>query len=139
MGMFLSVTCSEDIPLIRREDIAGETKGTFLGPAVIESLSRACERWPRGNLPPAYNDPVRSNLPVLILSGEVDPVAPPSWGAEIAQYLPNSLHVVMNGVAHGPLPDCAGDIMTQFLSKGSIKDLDTTCVKELRRPPFAVP
>ena len=138
LGMYLSVTCAEDVSLIQRRDIVRETRGSFLGTTVIESLVRVCEEWPRGRLPAAYNSPVRSDAPVLILSGELDPQTPPLWGAEVARHLPNGLHIVMRGVAHGPFPDCGVEMMSQFISKGSTKGLDTSCVKELVRPPFTV-
>jgi pimeloyl-ACP methyl ester carboxylesterase len=139
LGMYLCVTCAEDVSLIQRKDIVRETKGSFLGTTVIESLVRVCEEWPRGRLPNAYNSPVRSNAPVLIFSGELDPQTPPLWGAEIARHLPNSRHIVMRGTAHVPFPDCGVEIMSQFISKGSTKGLDTSCVQELHRPPFVVP
>jgi pimeloyl-ACP methyl ester carboxylesterase len=139
LGMYLSVTCAEDVSLIQRRDIVRETGGSFLGTTVIDSLVRVCEEWPRGRLPAAYNRPVRSGAPVLIFSGELDPQTPPLWGAEIAQHLPNSLHIVMRGVAHMGFPDCGMEIMTQFISKGSTKGLDTSCVKELVRLPFTIP
>ncbi|HEU0007670.1 MAG TPA: alpha/beta hydrolase [Terriglobia bacterium] len=139
LGMYLSVTCAEDVSLIQKRDIVRETRGGFLGTTVIDSLVRVCEEWPRGRLPAAYNSPVRSNAPVLIFSGELDPQTPPLWGAEIARYLPNSLHIVMRGIAHVPFPDCEVEILTQFISKGSTKGLDTQCVQELQHPPFTVP
>jgi pimeloyl-ACP methyl ester carboxylesterase len=139
LGMYLSVTCAEDVSLIQPRDIVRETRGSFLGSTVIESLVRVCEEWPRGRLPAAYNSPVQSNAPVLIFSGELDPQTPPLWGAEIARHLPNSLHIVMRGIAHVPSPDCEVEILSQFISNGSTKGLDTSCVQELQRPPFTVP
>jgi pimeloyl-ACP methyl ester carboxylesterase len=133
----LSVTCAEDV-LIQRKDIARETRGSFLGRSVIDSLVRVCEEWPRGRLPAAYNSPVRSNAPVLIFSGELDPQTPPLWGAEIARHLPNSLHIVMRGIAHLPYPDCEAAILSQFISKGCTKGLDTQCAQELQHLPFTV-
>jgi hypothetical protein len=139
LGMYLSVTCAEDVSLIQRKDIVRATRGSFLGSTVIDSLVRVCEEWPRGRLPAAYNSPVRSNAPVLIFSGELDPQTPPLWGAEIARHLPNSLHIVMRGIAHVPFPDCEVEILSQFISKGSTKGLDTQCVQELQHPAFTVP
>ena len=36
-----------------------------------------------------YYAPVTSIEPVLIFSGDDDPVTPPSWGEHVAQHLPN--------------------------------------------------
>ena len=58
------------------------------------------EFWPRGRVPENYGEPVRADVPVLLLSGTHDPVTPPRWGAEAARHLPRALHVVVPG-AHG--------------------------------------
>jgi len=137
-GMFLSVTCAEDVPLIRQRDIVRETNGTFIGSTMVQSLVGSCKAWKRGKLPANYNTPVRSDAPVLLFSGALDPMTPPVYGAEVARHLPNSLHIVMNGIAHSPFPSCAIGVMTQFILKGDTKGLDTSCVDKLSRPAFIV-
>ncbi len=136
--MFLSVTCAEDVPLIRQRDIARETNGTFIGSTMVQSLVGSCKAWERGKLSANYNTPVRSDAPVLLFSGALDPMTPPVYGAEVARHLPNSLHIVMNGIAHSPFPSCAIGVMTQFILKGDTKGLDTSCVDKLSRPAFIV-
>jgi pimeloyl-ACP methyl ester carboxylesterase len=83
---------------------------------------------------------VTSNIPVLILSGNLDPVTPPQWGEEVASRLPNSKHVVIANGAHTPDGltnfECVDQLMQEFLSKGSAKYLDITCVERLLSPPF---
>jgi pimeloyl-ACP methyl ester carboxylesterase len=139
MGLFLSVTCAEDVPLIRRKDIARETAGTFVGSTMIQGLVNGCKAWKRGELPADYNTHVRSDAPVLIFSGALDPQTPPTYGNEVARHLPNSLHVVMNGIAHSPFPSCAIGIMSQFISTGNVKNLNVSCINKLSRPAFIVP
>ena len=46
----------------------------------------ACEFWPEGKVEPAFYEPVTSNMPTLVLSGELDPVTPPVWGEQIAKH-----------------------------------------------------
>ena len=98
LGMFLSLTCAEDIPFIDRGADRRRNPGFFPGDVRLRAHMAACESWPRGCLPAGYRDPVRSSVPVLILSGQFDPATPPRWGAEVAKHLPNSRHVV---VPHG--------------------------------------
>jgi pimeloyl-ACP methyl ester carboxylesterase len=43
---------------------------------------------------------VKSDVPVLILSGGLDPVTPPANGAEVAKSLPRSRHIVAQGYGH---------------------------------------
>ena len=75
-------------------------------------------------------------MPTLVLSGTLDPVTPPRWGAETARHLPNSLHLVVPG-AHGvSFGLCARDIVHEFLAEASVDDLDTDCIASLRLPRF---
>jgi pimeloyl-ACP methyl ester carboxylesterase len=79
-GLYLSVTCAEDVPFIDLEETAKANAGNPFGNYRVEQQTRACGMWPRGKIPDDYHAPVRSNVPVLILSGNVDPVTPPELG-----------------------------------------------------------
>ncbi|MBX9599709.1 MAG: alpha/beta fold hydrolase [Bryobacteraceae bacterium] len=139
LGLNISITCSEDGDALTPEAIARETKGTFQGPAMAASLREVCAVWPKAALPARYHQPVKSDVPVLLLSGTLDPQTPVHWARKVASTLPNSRLVLLEGIAHGPFPRCAQDIMARFVAAGSARDLDTACTAGLRRPPFAVP
>ena len=89
-----------------------------------------------------YAEPVRSDVPVLILTGEWDPVTPPSNGDAIAKTLKNSLHIVVPHGAHGlgglENIDCILRLTAEFVERGTTKGLDTACVKTIRRRGFAL-
>ena len=136
-GMLLSVVCAEDQPFTREEDIVREAKGTWAGEGIARNLLRACEVWPRGKVAGDFHQPVRSEVPVLLLSGELDPVTPPSWGEEAHRHLPHSLHVTVPGVGHNTLgAGCVRSVMADFLARGSVEGLTPTCDKAGSRPPF---
>jgi pimeloyl-ACP methyl ester carboxylesterase len=97
-----------------------------------------CEFWPRSDLPANYGDPVSADVPVLLLSGTLDPVTPPRWGEEAARNLPNSLHLVAPGT-HGVGGGCITSIMQQFLAQGTVDGLDTSCVETMRLGAFDLP
>jgi pimeloyl-ACP methyl ester carboxylesterase len=97
----------------------------------------ACDVWPRGEIPAEYGEPVSADVPVLLFSGTIDPVTGPRWGEEAASHLPRSLHLVVPG-AHGVDGRCTNDISRRFLESGSLEALDTSCVANLRLPPFAL-
>src|SRR4029079_16722392 len=103
VGMQLSVVCAEDYARITPEDLARETTGTLFGQHLLTSRLKACEFWPRGTVPADYYEPVTSNVPVLLLSGDLDPVTPPNWGEQVASHLPNSKHLIVPGTGHGAL------------------------------------
>ena len=134
-GMRLSVICAEDVPFYKAEVM---TDG-YLGDAVVESLESACEIWPRGQIPPDFKEPVVSDVPVLILSGEADPVTPPANGEIAARTLSNSLHIITPGMGHinifrGCIPSLAAD----FVESGSIHAPDISCVQQIGPMPFFI-
>ena len=77
-GMYLSVTCAEDVPFIDQEEAARLNAGNPFGNYRVFQQTRACAMWPRGKIPADFLEPVRSNAPVLIFSGNMDPITPPS-------------------------------------------------------------
>jgi pimeloyl-ACP methyl ester carboxylesterase len=136
MGMYLSVTCSESVPLITRDELARETSGTFLGEYRTRRHLEACAEWPRDRVPAEYHAPVYSAVPVLMLTGELDGATPPNLAAEAAKSLSNSRHIVLPGTAHEYGSGCATSIIAQFLAT-AITTLNTDCTAHLKRPPFA--
>jgi pimeloyl-ACP methyl ester carboxylesterase len=139
-GAYLSVTCAEDVPFINQEEAAKLTAGNPFGNYRVFQQTRACAMWPRGEIPTDFLQPVHSNAPVLIFSGNMDPVTPPKYGEEVAKYLPNSRHVIVPEAGHGMdgLSDqeCVDRLIIEFMDNGSAKDLDTSCVERMAPPPF---
>jgi pimeloyl-ACP methyl ester carboxylesterase len=139
-GMYLCVTCAEDTTFIDQDEASRANSDNPFGNYRVLQQTRACSMWPRGKIPEGYHQPVDANIPVLILSGNLDPVTPPERGEEVASHLPNSRHVIIPHGAHMPdgltNVDCLDRLMLEFLSKGSARDLDTTCVERVFPPPF---
>jgi pimeloyl-ACP methyl ester carboxylesterase len=138
-GLFLSVVCAEDMPHVSADDIAREAQGRFLGTGMFDTRLKPCAFWPKGAVPQEYYEPVKSNKPVLILSGEDDPITPPSWGEEVAHWLPNSRHLIVPGSGHISTPrGCVPKLMGEFLDRADARSLDATCISSQHRPPFFV-
>lgn len=139
-GMYLSVTCAEDLPWIKPGE--GERNGanTFLGDYRLRQQRAACALWPRGEIPKGYAEPTRSRVPALILTGQWDPVTPPVYGDTAAKFLTNSLHVVVPHGGHGfgglDGIDCVDRLVADFVERGTAKGLDTSCVNNVRRRSF---
>ena len=138
MGLLLSVECSEDTNRIRPQEVSKETANSFIGDYRVRGQMAACRVWPTAPLPQDYATPYMSDVPVLLISGNLDPVTPPHWGAEAASYFPNSVHVVAPG-AHVSDSVCLDTIMKRFLATASVKGLDTSCITTAKLPPFALP
>ncbi len=135
-GMHFSVTCAEDVPFIPADELARETAGTYLGDFSVRAYQKACELWPQGKVPASFATPVKSDVPVLLFSGDVDPVSP-AWIAEAAaRHLSNSRHVVVREARHTASNECIDGLMAEFISKGSARELEASCVNQIHRAPF---
>jgi len=137
-GMFLSVLCSETAPFLDPAAVERLGAGTFFGVTRILAWLRACHEWPRADLPPDAATPLRVTVPVLILSGRLDPVAPPYWGEQIAAFLPNARQVIFAASSHFPDGACAAALTAKFLEKASVAGLDTRCAETETRPAFVL-
>lgn len=140
MGMYLTVTCAEDLPFIRPGEGEKAAAGTFLGDYRLRQQRAACDVWPRGAVPDDWARPIRSEAPALLIVGEWDPATPPSLAEEAARTLPNGRVLVVPHGAHGyeglEGAPCVDVLAREFLERGSAKDLDVSCVEKIRRRPF---
>jgi pimeloyl-ACP methyl ester carboxylesterase len=136
LGMYFSVTCAESVPFITEADVRRETGNTFLGDWRVRVHQRACREWVRAAVPSNFISPVKSDVPVLMLSGEVDPASPRWLGAEVARHLPHSRQVIIPHGGHDYLSPCLSTIIAEFIAKGSGTSLNTSCAETTRRPPF---
>lgn len=141
-GMFLSVTCAEDLPWIKPGEGERLAEGTFLGDYRVRQQREACALWPRAVIEADYTKDFVSDVPALIITGEWDPVTPPAYGEALMRTLTNSLHVVVPDGAHGvgglEGGDCIERLTAQFIERGNANGLDTACVKTIRRRGFAL-
>src|SRR5262249_44362395 len=111
-GMSMSVICSEDAAQLHERP---EDADTVLGNTLIEGLKAQCDVWPHGAMPADFHTPLRTDKPVLILSGENDPVTPPEYGRQIMQGLSNARHLVLKGQGHATLSrGCVPTLFEQF-------------------------
>lgn len=141
-GLYLALTCSEDVPFIDQAAAAAENGRTLLGDYRVRQQAAACEGWPRHAVAADYHQPLASDAPVLLISGELDPATPPGGAHLAARTLSNALHVVIPGGGHGagnmPGIECVRELMTRFVREASVRGLDPSCVGEVRRPPFVI-
>jgi pimeloyl-ACP methyl ester carboxylesterase len=125
-GMHLSVICSEDMPF-GAGDVEALSADTFLGLHLYERYNAACQRWVRGPIAPGFHEPVTSDAPVLVISGEHDPVTPAAWGEEVAAHLSGSHHIIIPSGGHGITGPCTLGMQLQLITEGSVEGLDSSC------------
>lgn len=138
-GMAYSVLCAEDEPFFTDAQAEAANADTYLGNTQTAELRRLCAVWPRGTVPADFKQPVRADVPVLLLSGEADPVTPPENAAQVAATLPNSLSLIAAGQGHNViLRGCLPRVAADFLETGSVAGLDTACVSSIVPMPFFI-
>jgi len=139
-GLYLSITCAEDVPLIAPGVGEKNAVNTFLGDYRLRQMREACAEWPRSEIPKDYTTDVRSDVPALILTGQWDPVTPPKYGDIAARNFRNSLHVVVPAGGHGfngvTNIECVDGLIAAFVARGSVQGLDTSCVNTVHRSGF---
>jgi pimeloyl-ACP methyl ester carboxylesterase len=135
-GVYFTITCSESVPYITETEITHHNAETILGEYRVRRHQQACKEWPRAALSHSYFEPIKSPLPVLILSGDIDPSTPMELAEEVSKFLPNARQIILRNTPHSYGSDCAQNLITEFISHGSAKELDATCATRLRRPPF---
>jgi pimeloyl-ACP methyl ester carboxylesterase len=136
-GAYLSITCSESLPLIDDQELARATARTFMGEYRTHRHQQACAHWPRLEIAPEYYQPVRAATAVLMLSGDIDPATPAVFGAQALKTLPNGRQVILRNTPHSYGSSCTRNLIVTFIASGSARELDTSCAARLRRPPFA--
>lgn len=136
-AMGYSVICSEDFPFFDASEAETLNEGTYLGAVQTDALAKLCPRWPKGDVPPDFKEPVTIDVPVLLLSGEADPVTPPANGELVATSLPTSRHLVAPGQGHMVIHrGCISRLAASFIDSGSIDAIDASCVDDIEPAPF---
>lgn len=136
LGLTLSVLCQEDFPRVDEDLLARDRENIFMGGQLTRDFLSLCAGWPVVPANSGWAEPVFSELPVLLLSGEQDPVTPPEWAERAAETLPNSQHIVAEHGGHTIVSHtCANRLVAQFLDRPGVK-LDASCIERTRLLPF---
>jgi pimeloyl-ACP methyl ester carboxylesterase len=136
LGLLFSVSCAEDLPRIDPKEIPAATRGTFYGDDRVRDQLAVCGIWPHAPLPPGSGSFVHSDVPVLLFSGERDPVTPPADAALVAKGFPNGLLVKIPHGTHAGAGSCQERLIAAFVERGSVQGLDLSCIKAAPPVPF---
>lgn len=131
VGLNYAVMCTEDVPFWASVDMAAQAN-TYLGTTLVEVTRGVCETWPAGFMDEGFKQPIESDAPILLLSGELDPITPPRYAELAAQSLTNAMSVVASGEGHGMLTvPCLQHVMAEFLEMADPSALDLSCVERI--------
>lgn len=132
-ALHYSVTCAEDVARVSAADVRTALDGVR-SKALALSVLAVCDGWPKGVAPTDAATPVQSDVPVLILSGGLDPVTPPANGVEVAKTLPHSRHIIAAAYGHiVSAQACAPRLIAAFVDDPSFAKLPASCVEHFEK------
>ncbi|MCH8227796.1 MAG: alpha/beta fold hydrolase [Proteobacteria bacterium] len=135
-GMELSVICAEDFPFFPNNS---DNSQYLMGDLILQASAIQCGIWPADPVPAGFHEPVRSDIPVLLLSGELDPVTPPRYAEQLLPWFPNATHLIAPGQGHSITGrGCLGKLVSEFIIAGSMEELDTSCIEQLQSTPYFI-
>ena len=141
-GMYFSVECGEDMAFTTMQDldIAANALRPEIKSAILTGLQAdfsVCQAWSQGAVPLAQKLPVTSSIPTLILSGEYDPITPPSNGKLAMQTLSNSFFFLFPATGHGVFltGSCPASITVAFLTN-PLEKPGGSCISTMQEPDF---
>ncbi|MEW6995180.1 alpha/beta fold hydrolase [Colwelliaceae bacterium MEBiC 14330] len=136
-GLLFNIVCNEDIPRVDEQARIIDADNSFDGKASQLAWDLVCPFFPQYRPSEAFYQSVTADIPTLILSGNLDPVTPPSNGDYPAKSLPNSHHIVVDNASHTvAMSTCASNIINEFLTKKTPKQLDESCLKDIPQETF---
>ena len=138
LGMHNSVMCAEDVPFYDAEDIDYDgLEASYMGTFQLEALEAICSVWPVGPIDAEFKTPLATDLPVLLLSGDVDPITPPRYADLAAVDLTNATHLIGKQQGHGLIGvGCTRRIVADFIDSADLENLDASCLERSFVMPF---
>lgn len=138
-GANLSYACAEQLPFITEAMVARTSANSFQGDTRVRAEQAACRIWNVRPVPKSEDAIVRTNLPILMVSGSNDPTSPAIYAQEELAFLPDARLILQRGEGHGATTPCTNNLIVQFVLDGSAKGLPTnSCAGSFHRPPFVL-
>ncbi|MDQ3819715.1 MAG: alpha/beta hydrolase, partial [Acidobacteriota bacterium] len=112
-AMGYMMDCSSGVSRKRRHQERLENRDALFSDINFPFMD-VCAAWGNPDLGESFRSPIRSNVPVLFISGTLDAKTPVSNAEEVRKGFTNSTHLIIDGAVHSdPL----------FLSSPRIKDV----------------
>jgi pimeloyl-ACP methyl ester carboxylesterase len=140
-GMYFALECVEEVPfspLGAIMDANEQVNPRFASAINNEGAPDMCAGWEIGPISQFEDQPIASEIPVLILNGENDPITTNTWAERAAETLSSSQYIEFAGFGHGiiqseiPNLACMKIIMDEFLND-PMSLVDDGCVKEFEQ------
>ena len=126
-GVRLAILCSEGLSNVDTASIASRTAGTFLGDFPVRFQLRWCSGWPAGRLPSDFRSPFRSDVPALLMTGELDPITPPLYADRVARSFSSHTVLRLPSRSHADTDACTFGLVEAFVVSGG-RAPDAACL-----------
>lgn len=140
-GDFRSVFCRDIGTFTTLEetlatDATLKSSMTVYSDTLAKQIYSACDIWAVGKASDSLRETVTSEIPTLILAGELDTKTDPAWGELVHRSLSNSYYFRFPRTGHGLIQqDCAQDMIHNFLQNPQ-QQPDSSCLNEFQDPDF---
>jgi len=138
IGMHNSVMCTEDMPFLEKDAIDyGAIEATYMGSFQLDALEAMCEIWPAGPIDSDFKEPLETDIPFLLLSGDADPITPPRYAEMALEKLTNQEHLIGTHQGHGQISvGCTSRLAAKFVESADVSEIDAECLERSFVMPF---
>jgi pimeloyl-ACP methyl ester carboxylesterase len=145
-GMSNAILCIDgDVPSLERAGQQDRIDYPVLGNAINspDSLARATALCAELGMPMRSRDeflPTQTDVPALIIEGEMDPITPPPNAKAILPGFSNGTYVEFPFAGHGPSRSvkCAGHMLNKFYDNPTAEP-DLGCLESMQEPQIYAP
>lgn len=135
LGSTLSILCAEEVETVAADTVKKISQNSFARDSYHQFWSNACSAWGKTSYHKPFKQKLVTDIPTLVLSGEVDPVTPSSLGDILMQGLSNGRHIIVKGTGHNTgFVSCMPTLMDKFIDDLKPKDLDVSCMGDVVIP-----
>ena len=138
LGMHNSIMCAEDVPFFDKTTIDYDSiTASYMGIFQLSALEAICSVWPEGPIDAEFKVPLTTDLPVLLLSGDADPITPPRYAEMAAVDFSNARHLIGKHQGHGQLGvGCNRRLVAAFVDAADPAVIDAECLERSFVMPF---
>ena len=138
IGMHNAVMCTEDIPFIDFAAIdQAAVEASYLGPLQLDAIRTMCSIWPQGPMDADLLTPLATDIPVLLLSGDADPITPPRYAELAAVDLDRAWLLTGTNQGHGlGTVGCMPRVISGFVAAKALEAGAADCLGDAFAMPF---
>jgi pimeloyl-ACP methyl ester carboxylesterase len=121
-GQLLAHFCKEELPFEDAESMARLAQGDLLAEAALanaQRLFRACADWPVGAPNPREAEPVKSDIPTLLIAAEIDAGCPTDFSEAAIRSLSAGQYTAVPNAVHDMTSnsDCVMRMVKRFIDQ----------------------